>query len=523
MEALACWQSHSCLNPRTDQRWNAAVQLGRKGETRLESEHMPQPPHSRFARNPAQKKACVIGAGPNGLAAAIVLAQAGLEVDVFEAESQPGGAARTMELTLPGFHHDFGSAVHPMAVGSPFFSTLPLHDYGLEWIHSPAPLAHPMDDGTAVLLERSLNDAQAALGEDGAAWRGLMEPLAERWAELAHDILRPLLAWPRHPFLLAGFAMDALPSARFVAHRRFQTERVRALFAGLSAHSSLSFDQPLSASFGIVMSVSAHAVGWPIPRGGSQSITNAWSGYLAALGGRIHTSMRIESFRQLPPCDLTLCDLTPRQLLHVFHERLSPSYCKQLKKYRYGPGVFKVDYALSSPIPWTAAECLRAATVHVGGSMQEIAASEAAMSQGRISERPFVLVSQPTLFDTSRAPENKHIAWAYCHVPNASSAHCLENLENQIERFAPGFRDCVLARRTFAPADLEAMDANLVGGDIGGGSVDMRQLLFRPTWRQYRTSANDVYLCSSSTPPGGAVHGMCGYNAAQLALRRSKN
>jgi phytoene dehydrogenase-like protein len=484
---------------------------------------MPQSPHGRLAQNVQHKKACVIGAGPNGLAAAIVLAQAGLEVEVFEAESQPGGAARTMELTMPGFHHDFGSAVHPMAVGSPFFSTLPLHDYGLEWIHSPAPLAHPLDDGTAVLLERNFDEAQAALGEDGAAWRGLMEPLAERWPELAHDILRPLPAWPRHPLLLAKFGMCALPSARFVALQRFRSERVRALFAGLSAHSVLNLNRTLSASFGVVMGVSAHAVGWPIPRGGAQSITNALSGYLAALGGRIHTSTRIEDLRQLPLCDLTLCDLTPRQLLHVSGERFSPSYRKRLKQYRYGPGVFKVDYALSGPIPWTATDCLRAATVHVGGSMQEIAASEAAMSQGKISERPFVLVAQPTLFDPSRAPEGKHIAWAYCHVPNGSQANCLENLENQIERFAPGFRDCVLARRVFAPADLEMMDANLVGGDISGGAMDIRQLLFRPTWRQYRTSANDVYLCSSSTPPGGAVHGMCGYNAARMALRRLKN
>ena len=484
---------------------------------------MPQSSRDRVVKKLQRKKACVIGAGPNGLAAAIVLALAGLEVEVFEAEPQPGGAARTMELTLPGFHHDFGSAVHPMAAGSPFFTTLPLQDYGLEWIHSPAPLAHPMDDGTAVLLERNFDDAEAALGKDGAAWRGLMEPLATQWEELTEDILRPLLRLPQHPILLARFGMDALPSANFVARRRFRTERARALFAGLAAHSFLRLDQPLSASFGMVMAVSAHAVGWPIPRGGSQSITNALSGYFAALGGRLHTSTRIESFQQLPPCDLTLCDLTPRQLLHLSEEKFSPSYRNQLKKYRYGPGVFKVDYALASPIPWKAAECLDAATVHVGGTMREIAASEAAMSQGRIAERPFVLVAQPTLFDPTRAPEGRHIAWAYCHVPNGSSVDCLENLENQIERFAPGFRDCVLVRRVFAPANLEAMDANLVGGDIGGGSVDMRQFLFRPTWRQYRTSANDVYLCSSSTSPGGGVHGMCGYNAAQIALRHLNN
>ena len=484
---------------------------------------MSQPSDHRFAENLQRKKACVIGAGPNGLAAAIVLAKAGLAVEVFEAESQLGGAARTMELTLPGFHHDFGSAVHPMAVGSPFFSSLPLHDYGLEWIHSPAPLAHPLDDGTAVLLERKFDDAQAALGEDGAAWRGLMEPFATRWNELAHDILRPLLAWPSHPFLLARFGMDALPSANFVARHRLRTERARALFAGLSAHSFLSLDRTLSASFGMVMGITAHAVGWPVPRGGAQSITNAMSGYLAALGGRIHASTRIESFRQLPACDLTLCDITPQQLLHLSDKKFSPSYRNRLRRYRYGPGVFKVDYALASPIPWTAADCLRAATVHVGGSMKEIAASEAAMSQGKISERPFVLVTQPTLFDTSRAPEGKHIAWAYCHVPNGSQADHLENLEDQIERFAPGFRGRVLARRIFTPSELETMDANLVGGDINGGTADVCQFLFRPTWRQYRTSAQDVYLCSSSTAPGGGVHGMCGYNAAQMALLRLKS
>ena len=397
----------------------------------------------------------MIGAGPNGLAAAIVLARAGFEVEVFEAEAQPGGGVRTMELTLPGFHHDFGSAVHPMAVGSPFFSTLPLKDYGLDWINSPAPLAHPLDDGTAVMLERKFDDAEAELGKDGAAWRNLMEPLAERWPDLAHDILRPLLAWPRHPFLLARFGLRALQSARFLAQHQFQTERVRALFAGLSAHSFLNLDQTLSASVGLVMGVSAHAVGWPIPRGGAQSITNALSGYLGSLGGRIHTSIRLESLEQLPPCELTLCDVTPQQLLHLSGQKFSPGYQNRLKRYRFGPGVFKVDYALANPIPWTATECLRAATVHVGGSMDDICASEATMSQGNISLRPFVLVAQPTLFDSSRAPEGRHIVWAYCHVPNGSHVDSLERLENQIERFAPGFRDCVLARRVLTPATLK--------------------------------------------------------------------
>jgi phytoene dehydrogenase-like protein len=468
-------------------------------------------------------RACVIGAGPNGLAAAIVLAQAGLQVEVFEAEPQAGGAARTLELTLPGFHHDFGSAVHPMAAGSPFFTALPLHAHGLEWVHSPAALAHPLDDGTAVMLERSLDDAQKELGADGTAWRSLMGPLALRWPDLMRDILRPSIAVPRHPWLLARFGMDALPPANFVARRRFRGERTRALFAGLAAHSFLSLDQPISGSFGMVMGASAHAVGWPIPRGGSQAITNALCGCLQALGGKVHTSTRIEDFRQLPPCDITMCDLTPRQLLDLSGGKFSSGFRNRLNKYRYGPGVFKVDYALHGPIPWKAAECLRAATVHVGGSMQEIAASEAAMARGKISERPFVLVAQPTLFDPRRAPAGKQIAWAYCHVPHGSAFNMLEKLEDQVERFAPGFRDCVLARRIFTPASLQAMDANLVGGDIVGGAMDLRQILFRPTWRQYATSAKDVYLCSSSTPPGGSVHGMCGHNAAQTALRRLRD
>jgi phytoene dehydrogenase-like protein len=462
----------------------------------------------------------VIGAGPNGLSAAIVLAQAGMQVDVFEAETQPGGGARTMELTLPGFHHDFGSAVHPMAAGSPFFSSLPLSEYGLEWIHSPAPLAHPFDDGTAITLERNLSDAEVVLGQDGRAWRNLIEPLARDWAGLAGDILQPMLRIPSHPFLLAKFAQDALAPATFVARRRFRKERTRALFAGLAAHSFLSLNQPISASFGLVFAAVAHAVGWPIPCGGAQAITDALSAHLVRLGGNITMATCIASFDQLRNYDVTMCDITPKQLLHLSNGKLSPGYRRKLAKFRRGPGIFKLDYALSAPIPWKAAECLRAATVHLGGSMAEIAASEAAIADGRPAERPFVLLAQPTLFDPSRAPAGKHIAWAYCHVPNGSTFNMLERLEAQIERFAPGFRDCVLARRTWSPADLEARDANLVGGDIGGGASDFRQFLFRPTWRQYATSAEEIYLCSSSTPPGGGVHGMCGYNAARLALHR---
>lgn len=465
-----------------------------------------------------ERRANVVGAGPNGLAAAIVLAQAGYRVEVYEAEPQPGGGARTMELTLPGFAHDFGSAVHPMAIASPIFSSLPLADYGLEWIQPSAPLAHPLDDGPAVILEHDLRDAEAALGKDGKAWRKLMEPFATRWDDLSSEVLRPVTHIPRHPFLLARLGLVGLPPATTVANRLFHSARTKALFAGLAAHSFLSLDQPLSAAFGVLLGVPAHVKGWPIPRRGAQSITNALCAHLAKLGEKVVTATQVENLSQLPSSDLTLCDVTPRQLLQIAGERLAPSYRRKLERYHYGPGVFKVDYALSAPIPWRDPQCLRAGTVHLGGTMEEIAASEYAMAHGQHAERPFVLLSQPTLFDPTRAPEGKHIAWAYCHVPNGSTFDMLERLENQIERFAPGFRDCVLARRVFSPSALEEMDANLVGGDIAGGAANLIQFLFRPTLRQYATSAKDIYLCSSSTPPGAGVHGMCGYNAAKLAL-----
>jgi phytoene dehydrogenase-like protein len=464
-------------------------------------------------------KACVIGAGPNGLAAAIVLTQAGLKVDVLEAESSPGGAARTLELTLPGFRHDFGSAVYPLGAGSPFFSSLPLINHGLEWIHSPAALAHPLDDGTAVMLERDLDESKDSFGIDGPAWDELMRPFVERWTEFAPEILRPVSFISRHPWLMARFGMVALQSARAVA-RRFRNPRTRALFAGLAAHSFLSLDEPLSAAFAILMAVPAYAVGWPIPRGGAQSLSNALCGFLSTFGSKVNTSSPVQSLGTLANYDLLLCDLTPRQLLKVGGQRLSDSYKRRLGRYRYGAGVFKVDYALKALIPWKASGCLRAATVHLGGSFDEIAASENAVRIGQVADRPFVLLAQPSLFDSSRAPAGKHTAWAYCHVPNGSKVNMLEKLEEQIERFAPGFRDCILARRVFSPAELESMDANLVGGDIGGGAMDIRQFLFRPTWRGYATSARDIYICSSSTPPGGGVHGMCGYHAAKMALSR---
>ena len=469
------------------------------------------------------RTASVIGSGPNGLAAGIVLAQAGMEVEVFEAEPEFGGAARTLDLTLPGFHHDFGSAVHPLAAGSPFFSSLPLADYGLEWIHSPDTLAHPLDDGTAITLPRDLAAAESILGPDGAAWRSLMEPFASRWDDFTADILRTPISIPAHPFLLARFGLSALLPATALARSRFRTERARALFAGLAAHSFLSLDQPLSAAFGMVLGIAAHAPGWPIPRGGAQSISNALAGYLAHLGGRITTSTRIASLDDLPASDLILCDITPRQLLALDRQpgRLTPAYTHSLAAYKYGPAAFKVDYALDRPIPWNSPDCLRAATVHLGGTLADIAASESAMAHSRHAILPFVLLSQPTLFDPTRAPEGKHIAWAYCHVPNASTETelMLERLEAQIERFASGFRSTILARHVSSPAALQARDANLVGGDINGGAMSRGQFLFRPTLREYHTTVPNLYLCSSSTPPGGGVHGMCGFHAATQALR----
>jgi phytoene dehydrogenase-like protein len=464
-------------------------------------------------------KACVIGSGPNGLAAAIVLAKAGFHVEVFEAEPSAGGAARTMNLTLPGFHHDFGSAVYPLAAGSPFFSSLPLGDHGLEWVHSPAPLAHPLDDGTAVILERNLEDTKKSLGRDGEAWEQLLRRFVEQWPGFAQDVLRGVPSIPKHPWLMARFGIHAIRPARAIV-RRFHSERTRALFAGLAAHSFLSLNEPLSGAFGMLMAVSTHAVGWPIARGGAQSLTNALCDYLSLVGGTVRTSARVESLENLHGYDLIFCDLTPRQLLRIGAAQLSKRYKTQLAKFRYGPGIFKVDYALSDPIPWTAAGCRRVATVHLGGSFDQIAESEKATRNGRPADRPFVLLVQPSLFDPSRAPAGKHTAWAYCHVPNGSDAAMLGPLESQIERFAPGFRETVLARRIFSPADLEQLDGNLVGGDIAGGAMDLRQFLFRPTWRGYATSAPNLYICSASTPPGGGVHGMCGYHAANQALKR---
>jgi phytoene dehydrogenase-like protein len=464
----------------------------------------------------------VIGSGPNGLSAAIVLAEAGYGVEVHEAQPTIGGGARTLPLTLPGFLHDFGSAIHAIAAGSPFFSSLPLQQHGLEWVHPPAPLAHPLDDGTAVMLERDFDDATQALGSDGKRWQRIFKPLAENWTALANEVFQPVIHIPRHPFLLARFGIPALMPAHLFASTSFKDVRTRALFAGIAAHSFLPLDAPLSSSGGILLAAAAHAVGWPMAQRGAQSITNALASILKELGGHIHTNSPVTLLDDFSRDTLFLCDITPRQLLAISGHRLEPNFQRSLRKFKPGPGAFKLDYALSQPIPWKASDCLRAGTVHLGGALEEIAVSERTVAQGKHPERPFVLFTQPTLFDKTRAPTDKHIAWAYCHVPNGSTFDMTERIETQIERFAPGFRDCILARHTSSPATLEAMNANLIGGDISGGAMTIGQVVFRPTHMNYATSDPNIFLCSASTPGIGGVHGMCGYNAARSALTNAK-
>jgi phytoene dehydrogenase-like protein len=464
-----------------------------------------------------QPDAIVIGSGPNGLAAAITLAQAGWKVTVFEAEPTIGGGARSAELTLPGFNHDICSAVHAMAVASPFLRTLPLQKYGLEFIEPKAQLAHPFDDGTAAVVDRSVQQTAAGLGRDRAAYLRLFGGVVRDWPRLERAALGPL-TWPRHPISLAAFGLRALRPAERLARSHFVEERTRALFGAISAHGMLPLDRSLTAGFGLVLGAMAHLVGWVMPRGGAQKLTDALVAHLGSLGGQVVANHRITSLDELPPARAVLCDLSPRPFLRVAGRRIPARYRRSLERYRYGMGVFKVDWALAAPIPWRAAECARAGTVHLCGTLDELVASERDAWNGVVSERPFVLLVQPTLFDASRAPEGKHTAWAYCHVPAGSTVDMLPRIEAQIERFAPGFRDRVLARSVMNPADIEAHNANLVAGDIGSGVVDLRQFFTRPTWRTYSTPVRGLYICSAATPPGVGVHGMCGYYAAQRAI-----
>lgn len=465
--------------------------------------------------------AVVVGSGPNGLSAAIVLARAGLSVLVLEAHETIGGGVRTEELTLPGFKHDICSAIHPMGVMSPFFKTLPLAEHGLVWLDSPYPITHPLDDGSAAVLELSVDKTAARLGGDGDAYRRLMQPFASNAAALFDEILRPVRLLPHHPFLLARFGLDGVRSALSLA-KRFRGDAARALFGGCAAHSFLPLDAAGSASFGLVLAIAGHAIGWPCAKGGSVAIIEALASYFRSLGGTIRTSMPVRSMGDVPDSRAVLFDVTPRQLADIAGDELPPSYTKRLRRFRYGPGVFKVDWALDGPIPWRAEECRHSATVHVGGCIEEIASHEAAIWQGRNTGRPFVLVAQQSLFDDSRAPDGKQTGWAYCHVPHGSTEDMTEAIEQQIERFAPGFRQRILARHTTNTAAYESYNANIVGGDISGGANTLAQVLARPFLRRdpYSTPNKRIFLASSSTPPGGGVHGMCGYWAARSALKR---
>lgn len=466
--------------------------------------------------------AIVVGSGPNGLAAAIELARAGKSVAVLEAADTPGGGCRTAELTLRDFHHDVCSAIHPLAVASPFFRSLPLANLGVKPIEPPVQLAHPLDDGSAVLLYRSIDTTAESLGGDGRAYRRLMRPLVDHADVLMSQILGPLRL-PRHPVKLAAFGVRAIRSAEGLARSHFEEPRARALIAGISAHSMLPLDRTPTAAYGLMLAAVGHAVGWPLIEGGSQRITRALVAHLESLGGEVITGWPVKSLTELPQTSAVLFDLTPRQVLAIAGDALPGLYRRKLSRYRYGPGVCKVDFALSEPIPWKAEGLGDAATVHLGGTLEEIAASEAAANAGRHHDRPYVLLAQQSLFDGSRAPAGKHTAWAYCHVPSGSERDMTEVIEGQIERFAPGFREIVLARSVLSAKAIETYNANYIGGDINGGVEDLRQLFTRPVARlnPYTTPNKSLYLCSSSTPPGGGVHGMCGHWAAKAALKRA--
>ncbi len=465
--------------------------------------------------------AIVVGAGPNGLAAAIALAQAGRSVRVVEGAAAIGGGTRTEELTLPGHLHDVCSAVHPLLLGSPFLRSLPLAGHGLAVVHPDLPLAHPLEGGRAVAVHRSVSETAAGLGADGPAYERLLGPFARDWEELAGILLGPPLRLPRHPLPAARFAALGLRSVSGLARGRFGGEPARALLAGNAAHSMRPLTAAGTGAFALLLVMLAHGVGWPVAAGGAGAIAGAMASLLRSLGGEIETGRPVTSLEELPPARAVLLDVTPRALLRIADGRVTGRYRRALERFRYGPGVFKVDYALREPVPWAAEECRRAGTVHVGGTTSELAASEAQVAAGVAPSRPFVLVAQQSLFDPARAPAGAHTLWAYCHVPNGSDADMTDAIERQIERFAPGFRDVVAARHTMGPAQVEAKNPNYVGGDINAGLADLRQILARPALRPVPHATPDprLFLCSSSTPPGGGVHGMCGWHAARAALR----
>lgn len=467
--------------------------------------------------------AIVVGAGPNGLAAAIVLAEAGHSVQLIEAANTIGGGCRTAELTLPGYLHDPCSAIHPLAVSSPFFRALPLAESGLQWIHPPLLLAHPFDDGTAAVLARSVDQTADSLGPDASAYRKLFDPLVHDFGLLADQLLGPLRI-PHHPIAMARFGWPAVRSLHGLTKSRFEGTSAPALLAGMAGHSMIPLTKPGTAAFGLVLALFGHSVGWPIARGGSQQIVNVLADHLRTLGGEIQTDQRVNSIDQFADQQAILFDVTPRQLNRIAGDQLPDHYRRQLTRYRYGAGVFKIDWALNGPVPWTAPECHDAGTLHLGGTYAEIAAAEDEVAHGKHPDKPFVIAAQPSVFDDTRAPAGKHTLWAYCHVPHGSTVEMTARIEDQIERFAPGFRDLVLARTTSGPTVLEQHNANYIGGDINGGVQDLRQLYTRPTPNfidPYATPNRRIYLCSSSTPPGGGVHGMSGYHAAKSALRRA--
>ncbi|MFC1926632.1 phytoene desaturase family protein [Chloroflexota bacterium] len=464
--------------------------------------------------------AVVVGSGPNGLAAAITLAQEGFSVLVLEATQSIGGGMRSGEITLPGYVHDICSAIHPLAVASPFFKKHNLFQEGLEWIYPPAAVAHPLDDGTALLLERSIEATGETLGSDSGSYHDLMTSLVRNWDKLVHDVLGPL-RFPRHPLVFMRFGLKARLSAKSLAASCYKAERARNLFAGIAAHSILPFETLGSAAIGLILGAAGHAVGWPIAKGGSQKIADAMSARLLALGGEITTEVTVRSMEDIPAARAVIFDVTPKQLAQIAGHRFPVEYHRRLEQHLPGPGVFKMDWALDGPIPWKSEQCARAGTVHIGGTFDEIAEAERVVGQGEHPHKPFIILAQQSLFDSTRAPAGKHTSWAYCHVPNGSTIDMSDRIESQIERFAPGFRDIVLARSCMSPMDMEAYNANYIGGDIVGGIQSFSRLFVRPLGRfsAYSTPSRGIYICSSSMPPGAGVHGMCGYYAARAARR----